>query len=87
MIMLCSYFIMSSLVPTAVTFHKISAERVYYPQSLSVLHEVADIRVFMSSSPLTLAPEEFLQRVLADFLTQEALDTGDREKNWHKLNK
>ena len=49
--------------------------RVYHPEGLGILKELCHTRVFIHSSPLPLSFKKILQRILANSVAEECLDT------------
>ena len=72
-------------VPTTVSPCRVLTKGVNDSQSLSVLEKLSGIGIVMGATSLPLAPKKFLQRVLANPLAKERLDTRHSEQMSNEL--
>ena len=77
--------IVASCVPPADS-HML-ARSVYHSESLSVLGCLVQCGMFVGCPSLPLAAEEFLQRILGKFFTEEKLDARNSEDVLHQVYK
>ena len=77
--------IVASCVPPADS-HML-ARSVYHSESLSVLGCLVQCGMFVGCPSLPLTAEEFLQRILGKFFTEEKLDARNSEDVLHQVYK